>query len=97
MWFAVGPAQLHLIDEPAGAFRREPRINISDVHFAINVTDFEAAMAALQAKGFREDLPDGDPRRLLILRGGPAGFAQAYLLDPDRHIVEINGARTPGA
>jgi hypothetical protein len=29
---------------------------------------------------------------LRVRRNGPAGFPQAYLLDPDRNIVEINGA-----
>ena len=51
-----------------------------------------ALVARVIAKGFREDAPEGDPWRLRLRREGPAGFPQAYLLDPDRNIVEINGA-----
>jgi hypothetical protein len=30
----------------------------------------------------------------MIRRDGPAGFPQLFLLDPDRNIIEINGAVT---
>ena len=49
-------------------------------------------VSVLAASGFSEHAADGDPRRLLVKRTGAAGFAQLYVLDPDRNIVEINAA-----
>lgn len=92
VWLEAHSAQVHIIDNPGGSFRPNPRIDISDVHFALNVRDFEGAMAVLGQHGYREELPDDDPLQLLVLRNGLAGFHQAYLLDPDWHVVEINAA-----
>ena len=58
----------------------------------IRVDDFEASVAKLVECGFREDAEDGDPMRLLVIRDGIAGFAQAFFLDPDWNVVEINSA-----
>jgi hypothetical protein len=33
--------------------------------------------------------------RVMVRRNSPAGFPQLYLLDPDRNIIEINGAAQP--
>jgi hypothetical protein len=30
---------------------------------------------------------------MIVRRNSMAGYPQAYLLDPDRNIVEVNGAR----
>ncbi len=91
-WFACGALQVHIIVNPVGTFRRVATIDTADGHFAFRTDDFEGCIRGLIAKGFREDAPEGDPRRLRVRRTGPAGFPQAYLLDPDRNIVEINGA-----
>ncbi len=91
-WFASGPLKVHIILSPHGTFRSTPTIDISDVHFAMNTPDFDAAVSELKAKGYSEDLPPGDAKSLEIRRTSPAGFAQAYLLDPDNNIVEINAA-----
>ncbi|RYE08545.1 MAG: lactoylglutathione lyase [Hyphomicrobiales bacterium] len=92
VWFAVGPLQLHLIEYQAGSFRRDASISTLDGHFAFNTPDFEGFIAHATALGFREDAADGNPRRLLMRREGPAGFPQVYLLDPDNNIIEVNGA-----
>ncbi|WP_431322694.1 VOC family protein [Rhizobium sp. YTU87027] len=91
-WFACGALQIHMIVNPAGTFRRAATIDTTDGHFAFRTDDFEGCIRGLIAKGFREDAPEGDPWRLRLRRDGPAGFPQAYLIDPDRNIVEINGA-----
>ena len=91
-WFAVGTSQLHIILTPDGTFRPRPTIDTGDVHFAIRVENFEAAVTRLVARGYRENAPDGDTMRLVVIRSGPAGFPQAFLLDPDWHIIEINAA-----
>jgi catechol 2,3-dioxygenase-like lactoylglutathione lyase family enzyme len=92
VWFECGPLTLHLIANPAGTFRNSAKIDPRDMHFAVRVDDFEEAMRELAAKGYRADAADGDPMRIAVDRGSLAGFPQAYLLDPDRNVVEINGA-----
>ena len=32
------------------------------------------------------------PMRIIVRRKGPAGYPQLFLLDPDRNIIELNGA-----
>lgn len=92
-WFSVGGQQLHLVKNERGAFRQPPVIDQDDVHFALRVRDFAAAVATLRAHGFREAAAEGDPMRLVVTHH--RGFPQAYVLDPDRHIVEINAWRPP--
>lgn len=89
-WFEFGACQIHLIDNPGGTFRRSTKIDSADTHFAIRVDDFEATVSMLTRKGFREDAPNGDVMRLHIVRDSPAKFPQAYVLDPDLNIIEIN-------
>jgi catechol 2,3-dioxygenase-like lactoylglutathione lyase family enzyme len=91
-WFAVGQTQIHLVANSDGTFRGKSTIDTDDTHFAIRVEDFDAAMTHLAAHGFRGDVAEDDPMRVLIIRNGVAGFPQAYLLDPDRHVVEMNAA-----
>ncbi len=92
-WFAFDSFELHLIAHPGGTFRNSSTIDTADAHFAIRVEDFEAAMRHFAAKGFREDAADGDPKRIAVNRKSPVGYPQAYLLDVDRNIIEINAAR----
>ena len=92
-WFAFGSFELHLIAHPGGTFRNNSTIDTADAHFALRVEDFEAAMRHFAAKGFIEDAADGDPMRIAVNRKSIAGYPQAYLLDVDRNIIEINAAR----
>ncbi|MBD9371941.1 VOC family protein [Rhizobium sp. ARZ01] len=91
-WLACGSLQLHLVVHPEGSFRSSRSIDRNDWHFALRTDEFERVVQRLIDAGFREDLPEGDPMRLLIARSGPAGFPQLYLCDPDRNVVEVNGA-----
>ena len=92
-WLALGPCEIHLIANAKGTFRRERTIDTGDTHFALRVDDFEAAMSVLVAKGYRENAAEGEPMRLIVIRDSVAGYPQAYLLDPDANIIEINSAR----
>jgi catechol 2,3-dioxygenase-like lactoylglutathione lyase family enzyme len=91
-WFQAGAKILHIILNQDGLFHGHSRLDTGDGHFAMNVRDFEVAVGELKAFGFREDLPDGDPKRLVVVRNSPAGFLQAYILDPDLNMIEINSA-----
>ena len=82
--FQVGPAQqLHLIVNPDATFRTAAGIDTKDVHFAVRIPSYTAALESLRAHGFREDRIRINPRAI-------AGFPQIYILDPDRHVIEIN-------
>jgi glyoxylase I family protein len=91
-WLETGASQIHLIDYPDGTFRRKSVIDNHDVHFALRVADFEAAVQELAEKGYREDAEENDPKRVVVKRKSPVGFPQIYLMDPDQHVVEINAA-----
>ena len=91
-WFALGPSQLHLIERPEGTTRGNKPLDSRDVHFAVRVEDFDAMLAHLHGLGYREDAPPGDARRIKANRRPNAGFPQIFVLDPDRHVIEINSA-----
>ena len=90
-WLAGGTLQVHLTVYPPGSFRTG-NIDNDDCHFAFRTDDFDGALATLTANGFREDAAEDDPMRVMVRRDGPAGFPQLFILDPDRNIIEINGA-----
>ncbi|OPA75391.1 glyoxalase [Paenibacillus selenitireducens] len=80
-WLEVGDSgqQLHLIIHE-GETLRTGGIDTRDGHFAIRIANYEAAVAWLQQNEveFRSK-PDSI-----------TGFAQIFLLDPDRNIIELN-------
>jgi catechol 2,3-dioxygenase-like lactoylglutathione lyase family enzyme len=92
-WFAVGESQqVHLIVHEGATFRGQKAINTRDGHVAVRVSSYRRTVEFLQSKGYRED---AEPMDLLSLRLQPhatAGFPQIYILDPDRHVIEINAA-----
>lgn len=92
-WFALGDRQLHLIGRDGGTLRTGKPLDSRDVHFAVRVTDFDAMLAHLHASGYREDAPADAITRIKANRTPNAGFPQIFVLDPDRHVIEINAAR----
>lgn len=86
-WLACGHLEVHLTVYPTGSFRIG-NVDNHDCHFAFRTDDF----AKLTASGFREDAAEDDPMRIIVRRKGPAGYPQLFLLDPDRNIIELNGA-----
>ncbi len=96
-WLASGSLEIHLTINPDGHLRPAPHIDTGDIHFAARAADFPAMRRHLESKGYGEDLPDGDPRRLVFRLDGPAPYQQCYLLDPDNHLIEINNAPVKSA
>ncbi len=92
VWLACGDRQIHLVENAGGSYRANATIDIADTHFALRTDDFDGIVERMKANGFDETAGEGDPKRLLVLRGGLAGFDQFYLLDPDFNIIEINNA-----
>jgi catechol 2,3-dioxygenase-like lactoylglutathione lyase family enzyme len=92
VWYGLEDRELHLIETPQGTFRQSARIDYRDIHLALRTRDFDAVIARLKSLGFREDAEEGDPDRIAVFNPGPAGYPQAYLVDPDYNTIEINSA-----
>jgi catechol 2,3-dioxygenase-like lactoylglutathione lyase family enzyme len=95
-WFAIGTGQLHLIERSGGTMREGKALDSRDVHFAIRIADYDAMLAYLHALGYREDAALDDPMRIKANRRPNAGFPQIFVMDPDRHVIELNvGGMSP--
>jgi len=90
-WLACGDRQIHLIGHEGGTFR-SGGVDNNDGHVAFRTDDFDGVLSRLAAYGYREDAAPDDPMHLMVKRSSPAGYLQLYILDPDRNVVEINGA-----
>ena len=91
-WFQVGGNQLHLLVGEQPTFRESKGVDSRDIHFAVRVRSFRAALEFLQSKGYREN-PDDDLMSMKVSPHATAGFPQIYILDPDRNVIEINAAK----
>ena len=100
-WYRVGDRDLHLIVSKPGehaTFRQDKGIDSHDAHVAIRVRSYSGAVRHLEAHGFRAaddrnpQPTDANPRPMRLNPGGPAGFPQIYILDPDRNVIEINAS-----
>jgi catechol 2,3-dioxygenase-like lactoylglutathione lyase family enzyme len=96
-WLGLGEAQqLHLVVNRDGTFRgKDQGVVPRDSHFAIHVAtiaDYFGTLEFLNKKGyyFRGD----NSLHAHNLRPEPFGLLQSYLLDPDRHVVEITTTET---
>ncbi len=93
-WFQVGAAQqLHLIVHANPTFRVGKPLETRDLHFAVRVPHFHQAVAELRSKGYRDEGAEDEFSRMILQPDAKAGFPQLYVLDPDRHIIEINAAQ----
>ena len=90
-WFRVGDRQLHLIVHRQPTLRAGG-IDSQDVHFAMRVRSYSDAVAELRAHGYSPDAAN-ELRRLRENPRGRAGFPQIFILDPDRHVIELNAER----
>ncbi len=93
-WFQVGGnQQLHIILHPGATFRGAKGIDTRDGHFAVRVASYRSTLAFLSSKGYREDAADDDLMKMHTNPRATAGYPQIYILDPDRHIIEINAEK----
>ena len=98
-WYQVGAGQLHLIvpeeNSPPPTYRTGKKLDSRDVHFAVRVHSFEGALKHLESNGYSETAED-DFKQMKVSPNQSnqgAGFPQIYILDPDRHTIEINAER----
>ena len=91
-WFQVGDIQhLHLIVHDDATFRAPHKgIDTRDVHFAVRVPSYRGALDFLRGKGYGEDRDDRDFHKMEVKPRATAGYPQIYVIDPDRHVIEIN-------
>lgn len=92
-WFRLGDRELHLIGGERAHPRSVERTNPSEYHFAVRVASYRAALAHLHAQGYSEEAAEEAPNRLVLRPRAVTGYPQIYLLDPDRHMIEINAER----
>jgi len=93
-WFEVaGGQQLHLVVHGDATLRGQKGIDTRDNHFAIRVADYGAAVDFLRSQGYREDADALDLMKMRLQPRATAGFPQIYILDPDRHVIEINASK----
>lgn len=93
-WFLVGEHQhVHLIVHAGATFRGNQGIDPRDNHFAVRVRSYREAVEFLRSKGYHEDGDALDLKKMKLQPRATAGFPQIYILDPDRHVIEINAER----
>ncbi len=94
-WFQVGDRQeLHLILEHTDAtYRHQKGADPGDIHFAVRVRSYRAVLEFLRSKGYQEEAGDGDLMLVKAIPHAPTGYPQLYILDPDRHLIEINAEK----
>ena len=91
-WFQVaGRQELHLILEHTPVtYRVNKGIDPGDIHLAVRVKSHRQTLEFLRSKGYREDADAADLMSLRVLPKPITGYPQIYILDPDRHLIEIN-------
>ncbi|MCU1460949.1 MAG: hypothetical protein JWO37_1024 [Acidimicrobiales bacterium] len=72
-WFALGGAELHLVDAPPGDVGIRPTGN----HYCVAVDDLDAAVAELEA------------RKIDYVRGAQGDVVQIWIVDPAGNTVEL--------
>jgi catechol 2,3-dioxygenase-like lactoylglutathione lyase family enzyme len=93
-WFEVAPGQqLHLIVHEGATLRGRKGIDTRDNHFAIRVASFRTTLGYLKSLGYYEEADPLDLMRIRVQPQATAGFPQIYILDPDRHVIEINAEK----
>ena len=90
-WYQLGDnQQLHMMVRPEATMRQGKSNDSWDVHFALRVKSYRETLIWLLAKGFRDDAPEDDIRKMILKPDSVTGNAQIYILDPDRNVIEFN-------
>lgn len=75
-WFAVGDAEVHLVDAPAG----HETIRPADHHACFAVDDLDGAIAELEA------------RAIAYTRDAQGDVTQIWITDPSGNVIELQQA-----
>jgi catechol 2,3-dioxygenase-like lactoylglutathione lyase family enzyme len=91
-WYRVGTQEVHLIVSRDPTFRAGKGVTLEDIHFALRVRSYRAALRHLESKGCRET-KDEPGRSMRVNPSSVTGYPQIHVLDPDRNVIEINAER----
>ncbi|MBV9507174.1 MAG: VOC family protein [Acidobacteriia bacterium] len=95
-WFRLGAKQeLHLIvaadiPDAEATYRDGKGINSEDIHLALRVASYRRVVEFLGSKGYTQDGDSQSKMRMKLNPHSITGYPQIYILDPDRHMIEIN-------
>jgi glyoxylase I family protein len=90
-WYRFPNGQeFHLVCYPHATLRGQKSLDDRDIHVALRVSDFGAAVERLRAAGYREDVADDDGWFMVVRPHSSRGYSQVYVLDPDRNVIELN-------
>jgi len=89
-WFQFGGGQhLHLVVHEDATTRGDKLLDTKDIHFALGMTSYRSTLVWLEAKGYRDNLADGDPHKMVLRPESIVGRPQIYIMDPDHNIIEF--------
>ncbi len=91
-WYRVGNREVHLIVSREPTFRTGKGVTLEDIHFALRVKSYRAALAHLESNGCRQTT-DEPGRSMRVNPASVTGYPQIHILDPDRNVIEINAER----
>ena len=86
-WYGIGPLQIHLTAHPKANFRTGRAVDNDDIHFALRVEDFEAAVTHLHHLGYDENHPENHPPKTDIEANG-AGRISSGIPDGPRQKLD---------
>jgi glyoxylase I family protein len=93
-WYQLGDLngrKLHLIvhETRMSTFRVGKKLDSHDIHFALRVSDYVAAVNFLLSRGYQPDAKE-ELKKMKASPRARAGFPQIYIMDPDRNVIELN-------
>ena len=89
-WFLFGGGQhLHLALREGTTNRIGRPVDAADVHFALGMSSYSKTVAWLRAKGFSDELPADDMKKMILRPDSIVGRPQIYIMDPDHNIIEF--------
>jgi catechol 2,3-dioxygenase-like lactoylglutathione lyase family enzyme len=91
-WYRINDRELHLIVSRDPTFRTKG-VTLEDIHFAVRVKSYRAALAHLEAYGFSAASTDEPGRSMRVNPKSVTGYPQIHILDPDRNVIEINAEK----
>jgi catechol 2,3-dioxygenase-like lactoylglutathione lyase family enzyme len=75
IWYKIGDGQqqLHIIVRSEATIRRNKPNDRYDIHFALRMESYRNTLAWLRNKGFREDVPEADLKKMELAPTSLAG------------------------
>ena len=95
-WFRLGDRELHLIGGEGARSQGGSRDRSAAAAFRDPGGELRGGAGPVAGAGYHEDVEETDPKHLMVMLQPLTGYPQAYIADPDRHLIEINAERLEG-